>query len=79
MTALQDEVATSFESVLRSLVIDVDSDHNTNDTARRVAKMYLREVFAGRYQPTPKMTEFPNVERIDELIAHKRLGLSEAG
>lgn len=68
LAALQDEVAAGFDNVLRSLVIDVDSDHNTNDTARRVAKMYVREVFAGRYQPTPKMTEFPNVERIDELI-----------
>jgi GTP cyclohydrolase I len=37
------------EAVLESLVIDTDSDHNTQDTARRVAKMYLNEVFRGRY------------------------------
>ena len=32
-----------------SLVIDTENDHNTQDTARRVAKMYLNEVFRGRY------------------------------
>ncbi|MDO4905519.1 MAG: GTP cyclohydrolase I [Lautropia sp.] len=66
--ALQDEVAGRLEALLQSLVIDTSSDHNTQDTARRVAKMYLQEVFAGRYQPAPAMTEFPNVEKLDELI-----------
>lgn len=58
---LQDEVETAMQSVLESLVIDTDSDHNTKETARRVAKMFLRETFAGRYQPTPPVTAFPNV------------------
>ena len=68
LDALQDEVAQRFDAVLRSLVIDTESDHNTGDTARRVAKMYVREVFAGRYIAPPRMTEFPNVERINELV-----------
>ena len=46
---------------LQALVIDTESDHNTQDTARRVAKMYLMEVFAGRYHKQPEVTEFPNV------------------
>jgi GTP cyclohydrolase I len=54
--------------VLRALVIDTESDHNTQDTARRVAKMYLMEVFAGRYAPQPPVTEFPNVRRLNELM-----------
>ena len=41
--ALVDEVASKMEGVLRSLVIDIDNDHNTRDTARRVAKMYVNE------------------------------------
>ena len=45
--ALQDEVAQKMEALLQSLVIDTTSDHNTQDTARRVARMYLNEVFAG--------------------------------
>ena len=54
--------------VLASLVIDTESDHNTQDTARRVAKMYLGEVFKGRYQFAPPITEFPNAERLNELM-----------
>jgi len=54
--------------VLRALVIDTESDHNTQDTARRVAKMYLREVFAGRYVAQPPVTEFPNFARLNELM-----------
>lgn len=54
--------------VLKSLVIDIDTDHNTQETARRVAKMYVREVFGGRYHSMPPITEFPNVERLSELI-----------
>jgi GTP cyclohydrolase I len=49
-------------------VIDTDSDHNTHETAKRVAKMYIEEVFRGRYVPMPAVTEFPNVERLNELM-----------
>ncbi|MFN9478790.1 MAG: GTP cyclohydrolase I [Betaproteobacteria bacterium] len=66
--ALQSEVEARLRDVLAALVIDIDSDHNTQDTARRVAKMYLNEVFRGRYQPRPDVTEFPNVERLNELM-----------
>ena len=64
---LQDEVADSVKQVLESLIIDTENDHNTNETAKRVAKMYLKEVFAGRYQPMPKITEFPNAKHLDEI------------
>jgi GTP cyclohydrolase I len=56
------------QDVLESLVIDTESDHNTQDTARRVAKMFVREVFAGRYSEMPAITEFPNISRLDELM-----------
>ena len=65
---LQAEVESRMLAVLESLVIDTDSDHNTRETAARVAKMYVREVFGGRYQPMPSVTEFPNVERLNELM-----------
>ena len=64
---LQDEVADKFRELLRSLVIDIENDHNTNETAERVAKMYLQEVFKGRYQPQPKIASFPNVKKLDEI------------
>lgn len=65
---LQAEVEDKLAQVLHSLVIDTDSDHNTRETARRVAKMYLNEVFSGRYRAAPDVTEFPNVERLNELM-----------
>ena len=64
MEELLDEVQDKMKAVLESLVIDTDSDHNTQDTARRVAKMYLNEVFKGRYITEPPVTEFPNIERL---------------
>jgi GTP cyclohydrolase I len=68
LDALLDEVAGKMKGVLESLVIDTESDHNTQDTARRVAKMYLAEVFRGRYVPAPSLTEFPNAEHLNELM-----------
>ena len=64
---LQKEVEAQLHGVLQALVIDVENDHNTRETAERVAKMFLREVFAGRYEQPPRVTEFPNVERLNEL------------
>ena len=68
LEALIDEVEEKMKGVLESLVIDTESDHNTQDTARRVAKMYIGEVFRGRYVPAPPVTEFPNAERLNELM-----------
>jgi len=68
LEALQAEVQGKLSDVLQSLVIDVESDHNTQDTARRVAKMYIQEVFRGRYQAPPPVTEFPNAEQLNELM-----------
>ena len=65
---LLDEVEGKMQGVLDSLVIDTGRDHNTRNTARRVAKMYLNEVFKGRYVTGPTITEFPNAEHLNELM-----------
>ncbi|MBK7050463.1 MAG: GTP cyclohydrolase I [Rhodoferax sp.] len=65
---LLDEVEDKMKGVLSSLVIDTERDHNTDSTARRVAKMYLNEVFRGRYVSAPTITEFPNAEHLNELM-----------
>jgi GTP cyclohydrolase I len=62
------EVSTRMQAVLESLVIDTRSDHNTQETAQRVARMYVKEIFRGRYFAAPTVTEFPNVERLNELM-----------
>lgn len=65
---LLDEVESKMQGVLESMVIDTANDHNTQATARRVAKMYLKEVFAGRYHAQPRITEFPNAKQLNELM-----------
>ena len=58
--ALVDELAPKFEAVLDGLVIDIENDPNSHDTGRRLAKMYINELMAGRYEPMPNATAFPN-------------------
>jgi GTP cyclohydrolase I len=58
--ALIEEVSQKFEAVLRALLIDTDNDPNSKDTGRRFAKMYINEIYAGRFTPPPKVTSFPN-------------------
>ena len=65
LEALLDEVEDKMRGVLG---IDTENDHNTGNTARRVAKMYLNEVFRGRYVAAPAITEFPNAEHLNELM-----------
>ena len=68
LEGLVDEVAEKMQAVLESLVIDTENDHNTQNTSRRVAKMYVQEVFNGRYVEQPTLTKFPNVSRLNELM-----------
>jgi GTP cyclohydrolase I len=57
---LIDEATDAFEQVLDALLIDRENDPNSKGTARRLAKMYYNEIMAGRYEPTPDATAFPN-------------------
>jgi len=57
---LIDEAAEAFELVLDRLLIDRENDPNSKGTARRLAKMYFNEIMAGRYDPAPSATAFPN-------------------
>lgn len=61
LVQLQAEVETAMQQVLESLVIDTENDHNTKETAKRVAKMFVNETFGGRYAPAPRVTSFPNM------------------
>jgi GTP cyclohydrolase I len=57
---LINEATKAFEKVLDSLLIDRETDPNSKGTARRLAKMYYNEIMAGRYDPAPDATAFPN-------------------
>lgn len=58
---IQETIEKHFQAILDVMSIDTYHDHNTKETAKRVAKMYVREIFAGRFVPMPKVTSFPNV------------------
>ena len=57
---LIDEAVPAFENVLQSLVIDTETDPNSKDTAKRMAKMYINEIMSGRYDEMPNPSAFPN-------------------
>ena len=58
--ALIEEAVPAFENVLQTLLIDTETDPNSMDTARRMAKMYINEIMAGRYDVMPNPSAFPN-------------------
>ena len=58
--ALIEETTLAFQNVLQSLVIDIETDPNSMDTGRRMAKMYINEIMSGRYDPMPNPNSFPN-------------------
>ena len=64
---IEKEVAEAFQDVLKALVINTKDDHNTYETARRVAKMFVHEIFRGRYYPPPPVTAFPNAKQYDQI------------
>lgn len=57
---LINEATEAFEKVLDTLLIDRETDPNSQGTARRLAKMYYNEIMAGRYESAPDCTAFPN-------------------
>lgn len=67
---LINEATEAFEQVLDSLLIDRENDPNSKGTARRLAKMYYNEIMAGRYEPAPDATAFPNdsVDRYEGML-----------
>lgn len=68
LQSIQAEIEVNIQSVLESMVIDTENDHNTQETAKRVAKMYVRELYRGRYESAPRVTEFPNAQHLDEIF-----------
>ena len=65
---LRAEVQDKMQALLHALVIDTQNDHNTRDTAQRVARMFVNEVFRGRYETPPAVTTFPNAAGLNDLM-----------
>ena len=54
------EAADAFGKFLDALKCDWRNDPNSSDTPRRVAKAYVNDLWAGRYNGTPDITAFPS-------------------
>lgn len=67
LDTIQSDVENAMDDLLTALRIDTFDDHNTRDTAKRVSKMLVHEVFKGRYYPMPKITSFPNTQKYDQI------------
>ena len=65
---MRDAAARKIEELFDILKIDHRNDHNTRDTPARVAKMFIEETMRGRFTSPPRITDFDNVERCDQLI-----------
>jgi GTP cyclohydrolase I len=64
---MEDEVRGHLQKALQALAINIQDDHNTKDTAKRMAKMWIHEIFAGRYTHPPEITSFPNDKALHDL------------
>ena len=63
-----DLAATKLEELFDVLQVNYRNDHNTRDTAQRVAKMLVTETMKGRYSAAPEITEFENLLQFDQLL-----------
>ena len=70
LNQLQAELVPVFEQLLTGMVIDWQNDHNSEGTPKRLAKMFMQEIYAGRYEKQPIVTTFPNDKKMDELLVH---------
>ena len=58
LTIIQD-AAKAFGKFLDALGVDWKNDPNSSDTPNRVAKDYVNDLWAGRFNPMPAITAFP--------------------
>ena len=66
------ELTEKFGDIFNILRID-RNDPNSMNTPHRLAKMWVNELFAGRFEPAPKITVFPNRKQVDELIISRNI------
>ncbi len=66
--SMTDQAAQKLAELFDILKIDHANDHNTRETPKRVAKMFVEEILAGRYTAPPRITEFENALAYDQLI-----------
>jgi len=55
-----EDAAEAFGQFLSALGCDWKNDPNSSDTPKRVAKAYVNDLWAGRFEPLTRITAFPS-------------------
>jgi GTP cyclohydrolase I len=72
----QARIREHFVEILHILGLDLNDD-SLSDTPRRIAKMYVKEIFSGlNYANFPKLTVIENKMQVDEMIKVQNIDLS---
>ena len=70
-----DKISQHFEEIMKILGLDLKND-SLRETPRRVAKMYVKELFAGLNDDTfPKITTIDNEMNYDQMIVARNVGI----
>ncbi len=70
------KIEEHFREIMKVLALDLRDD-SLQDTPRRIAKMYVEEVFSGlNYRHFPKVTVIENKMQVDEMIKIRDISVS---
>lgn len=64
------QLEQKFEEVFDILRIS-RNDPNSKNSPKRIAKMYVNELFKGRYSQPPQLAVFPNRNKVNNLVISK--------
>jgi len=67
--------AVKYGEFLEALGVDWKNDPNSADTPRRVAKAYVKDLWAGRYTPLDSVTAFPS-DGYDGIVQESKIPLT---
>jgi len=67
-----EDAAKAYEAFLDALGFDWRSDPNSDNTPRRVAKSFVKDLIAGCYNAPPKITSFPS-DGYDGIVAQTNI------
>jgi GTP cyclohydrolase IA len=67
---MRSRLEEKFAEILDILRISKE-DPNCAGTPKRLSKMYVNEIFQGRFNPPPELTFFPNRKNVDNLVISK--------
>ena len=62
-----EKLTSHFKDILKDMKYDLD-DQQIKETPKRIAKMWVNELFKGNYEKAPELTVFENTEKINDIV-----------